>query len=152
MILKNLASIFSSRVAAAYLFGFFGHLFSAHQTMVLESYFDDSSDSRRSNLYACGGLLGGPGQWDRFDILWNNETHALKEPFRSVDCEGQCACRSSECGTILYFILWNEVALEYLAQNGGPENLELLSSWDTLPAAPRLFRYIYQSHCGYVPS
>jgi hypothetical protein len=36
----------------------------------------------------------------------------------------------------LYFILWNEVALEYLAQNGGPENLELLSSWDTLPAAP----------------
>jgi len=260
--------------------------------MVLESYFDDSSDSRRSNLYACGGLLGGPDQWDRFDILWNNETHALKEPFRSADCEGGygqfrdwlkperdalmarlvsviCKIRLSgfasivpvaeykkafphckerdpfllslrqvvmnmaaiagvlknqvtlwfERGSVdgairatfesiaefkswpparwlkginfgtktlrplqsadlvareafkhianlgvkpmrlpvqrmrdnLYFTLWNKIALEYLAHNGGPENLELLSSWDARPEAPRLSRYIYKPHVGYIP-
>jgi hypothetical protein len=32
--------------------------------------------------------LASPDQWDGFDILWNNETYILKEPFRSADCEG----------------------------------------------------------------
>jgi hypothetical protein len=40
-------------------FWFFRHRFLTHHTMELESYFDDSSDSRRSSLYACGGLLEG---------------------------------------------------------------------------------------------
>jgi hypothetical protein len=55
--------------------------------MMMESYFDDSADPRRSKFYACGGLLGGPEQWDAFEILWSQQTHKLKEPFRSTDCE-----------------------------------------------------------------
>lgn len=55
--------------------------------MTLESYFDDSADARRNKFYACGGLLGGPDQWDAFEILWSQETRKLKEPFRSTDCE-----------------------------------------------------------------
>ena len=38
----------------------------------------------------------------------------------------------------LYFVLWNKKALEYLAADGGPSNLELLSKWDTIQDAPRL--------------
>jgi hypothetical protein len=30
----------------------------------------------------------------------------------------------------LYFLLWNEKTLIHLAQNGGPGNLEFLSTWD----------------------
>jgi hypothetical protein len=56
-------------------------------SMILESYFDDSSDPRRNRFYACGGLLGGPEQWDAFEILWSQETHKLAEPFRSTNCE-----------------------------------------------------------------
>jgi len=55
--------------------------------MVLESYFDDSSDDRRERYFAYGGLLGMPEQWDYFDILWNTATQGLSEPFRSTDCE-----------------------------------------------------------------
>jgi hypothetical protein len=55
--------------------------------MILESYFDDSADARRNEFYACGGLIGGPDQWDAFEILWGQETHELKEPFRSTECE-----------------------------------------------------------------
>src|SRR5258708_3722707 len=55
--------------------------------MTLESYFDDSADARRNRFYACGGLLGGPDQWDAFEVVWGHETHRLKEPFRSTDCE-----------------------------------------------------------------
>jgi hypothetical protein len=53
-------------------------------------------------------------------------------------------------GTLL-FILWNHVALEYLAENGGPEDLELLASWDTRPNVPRLSRHIYKANQGYQP-
>jgi hypothetical protein len=55
--------------------------------MLLESYFDDSADPRRDKFYACGGFLGGPEQWDAFEMLWSQETHELKESFRSTDCE-----------------------------------------------------------------
>src|ERR1700680_4805266 len=56
--------------------------------MILESYFDDSSDAQRSKFYACGGLLGSPHHWDFFEALWSAETDQLNEPFRSADCEG----------------------------------------------------------------
>lgn len=55
--------------------------------MILESYFDDSSDDRRERYFVYGGLLGTDEQWDYFDILWNTATHGLGEPFRSTDCE-----------------------------------------------------------------
>jgi hypothetical protein len=55
--------------------------------MVLESYFDDSSDPKRAKFWAVGGLIGGSNQWDAFEHLWRQETAALKEPFRSTDCE-----------------------------------------------------------------
>jgi hypothetical protein len=38
----------------------------------------------------------------------------------------------------LYFVFWNASALRYLSMNGGPDNLELLSKWDTIKDAPRL--------------
>lgn len=247
--------------------------------MTLESYFDDSADERRNRFYACGGLLGGPNQWDAFEIFWSQEIHKLEGPFRSTDCEtGHCqfgdwpkderdnlmarlvqvlrkvqlhgfasivpirkygavfpdclehdafllalrqaimnmayiadnlghdVCLWFEQGAIdakilkvfnsiadwkewpptkrlrkpkfdtkqlhplqaadliareafkhidnlgvrptrkpvvqmkgkLYFVLWNDKALRYLAMNGGPGNLELLSKWDKLKDAPRL--------------
>jgi len=56
--------------------------------MMIECYFDDSSDDRRAKYYACGGLLGSQEQWDFFDILWHTHTHSLKEPFRAANCEG----------------------------------------------------------------
>lgn len=56
--------------------------------MFLESYFDDSSDPERKEFRACGGLIGGPDQWDAFEVLWSRATSDLKEPFRSADCEG----------------------------------------------------------------
>src|SRR5947209_11682955 len=55
--------------------------------MILESYFDDSTDPRRSKFYACGGLLGGAEQWDAIEIPWSQHTHKLTEPFRSTNCE-----------------------------------------------------------------
>jgi hypothetical protein len=38
----------------------------------------------------------------------------------------------------LHFAVWNAPALEYLAANGGPTNIELLSKWDEIEEAPRL--------------
>ena len=55
--------------------------------MLLESYFDDSADPRRDKFYACGGLIGGPNQFDAFEIGWSHQTAVLKDPFRSTDCE-----------------------------------------------------------------
>lgn len=57
--------------------------------MLIESYFDDSSDPRREKYYACGGLMGNQEQWDLFDILWNTETQGLEKPFRATECECQ---------------------------------------------------------------
>jgi hypothetical protein len=36
----------------------------SNQGMILEAYFDDSSDQNRSKYYACGGVLGSADQWD----------------------------------------------------------------------------------------
>lgn len=55
--------------------------------MILESYFDDSSDDKREKYVAYGGLIGSATQWDAQLIGWGNATNGLKEPFRSVDCE-----------------------------------------------------------------
>jgi hypothetical protein len=55
--------------------------------VILESYFDDSSDERGHSYCAYGGLIGGPNQWDACEIQWSHETHDLKEPFHSTDCE-----------------------------------------------------------------
>lgn len=249
--------------------------------MILESYFDDSSDPKGQRFCAFGGLIGGENQWDAFDLQWCHATSELKAPFRSTECEtmhGQfkewpkerCdtlmarlvlilritqlrgfasvipipdykaafpSCRSHDAyllavrqvvmnmayianelkldvrlwfekGSLdaeikrvfktivewkewipakrlrdinfetkslrplqsadliareafkhldnlgvrptrkpvanmegqLYFVPWNEAALKYLAANGGPENLELLSKWDSSNNAPRLGR------------
>ena len=42
---------------------------------------------------------------------------------------------------VLYFIEWSVPALEYLAQNGGPANLQLLSEWDSRKDAPHLHMF-----------
>src|SRR5258708_36514828 len=55
--------------------------------MILEAYFDDSSDDKRERYCAYGGLIGSATQWDGQLIGWNNATYGLKDPFRSVDCE-----------------------------------------------------------------
>ena len=55
--------------------------------MIFESYFDDSSDERRKEFRACGGLIGSPEQWDFFEVFWSDATHGLAKPFRSTDCE-----------------------------------------------------------------
>jgi len=55
--------------------------------MMMECYFDDSSDPKRQHYFACGGVVGGQEQWDAFDVLWANETAGLKEPFRATECE-----------------------------------------------------------------
>jgi len=52
-----------------------------------ESYFDDSSDEKRSEYCACGGLIAGPDQWDIFWGLWSQATSVLREPFHATDCE-----------------------------------------------------------------
>jgi hypothetical protein len=57
------------------------------QHAVLFSYFDDSSDSNRSEYFAVGGLIGGEGQWGRFYVPWAVATIELKDPFRATDCE-----------------------------------------------------------------
>jgi hypothetical protein len=59
-----------------------------HHAMLMESYFDDSSDQKREKFYACGGLMGISSQWDVFDMGWSDGTHGLERPFRSSDCEG----------------------------------------------------------------
>jgi len=56
--------------------------------MILESYFDDSSDDKRENYRAYGGLIGSAEQWDAQLLGWNNATYGLEEPVRSTDCEG----------------------------------------------------------------
>ncbi|HEY4839275.1 MAG TPA: hypothetical protein VIH72_11750 [Candidatus Acidoferrales bacterium] len=55
--------------------------------MLLECYFDDSSDDKRENYVAFGGLIGAASQWDAQLIGWGNASYGLKEPFRSTDCE-----------------------------------------------------------------
>src|ERR1035438_4980565 len=58
-----------------------------HHAMLF-SYFDDSSDKRREQYFACGGLLGHESQWLTFDLRWIDATHELDKPFRSTECEG----------------------------------------------------------------
>jgi len=55
----------------------------------MEGYFDDSSDPRREEYYACGGLVGSQAQFDCLDLMWYQETRTLEKPFRSSDCECQ---------------------------------------------------------------
>jgi hypothetical protein len=56
--------------------------------MILESYFDDSSDAKRAEYCAYGGLIGSAAQWDAQLIGWGNASHGLKKTFRSTECEG----------------------------------------------------------------
>lgn len=55
--------------------------------MILECYFDDSSDPQREKYFACGGLLANQEHWDAFELLWSHQTYGLKEPFRATQCE-----------------------------------------------------------------
>ncbi len=56
--------------------------------MILEAYFDDSSDDKRERYCAYGGLIGSAEQWDAQMIGWGNAINGLKDPFRSTECEG----------------------------------------------------------------
>lgn len=56
--------------------------------MILEAYFDDSSDAKRAQYCAYGGLIGSAAQWDTQLIGWGNASYGLKAPFRSTECEG----------------------------------------------------------------
>ncbi len=53
------------------------------------SYFDDSSDDKRSEYFAAGGVYASENHWLRFESEWIEATKHLKEPFRSTDCECQ---------------------------------------------------------------
>jgi hypothetical protein len=35
----------------------------------------------------CGGAVGSAEQWDLVEARWSHETHGLREPFRSTECE-----------------------------------------------------------------
>jgi hypothetical protein len=63
-----------------------------------------------------------------------------REAFKQVDNLGVRPTRIpvARMKGQLYFVLWNEEALKYLAANGGPNNLELLANWDKTTDAPRL--------------
>jgi len=41
----------------------------------------------------------------------------------------------------LCFLMWTEEALVYLAENGGPDNIELLSTWEESSDRPRFRRF-----------
>ena len=55
--------------------------------MMLESYFDDSSDDKRARYCVSGGLIGREQDWDKFVVMWSPKARTLREPFRSTDCE-----------------------------------------------------------------
>jgi hypothetical protein len=54
---------------------------------MIHAYFDDSSDSKRADLVACGGVFGDSFNMSVVENLWTQVTKTLKEPFRSTDCE-----------------------------------------------------------------
>jgi hypothetical protein len=43
--------------------------------MILEAYFDDSSDEHREKYYSCGGILGNEEQWDLFEPSGAQKLH-----------------------------------------------------------------------------
>lgn len=51
------------------------------------AYFDDSADEKRERFSVAGGLIAHELIWDRFQLLWLDATHELKEPFHTADCE-----------------------------------------------------------------
>ena len=63
-----------------------------------------------------------------------------REAFKHSDNLGVRSTRKPivRLSDVLYFIRWTEKALEYLARNGGPKNIDLLSKWDECPEAPKL--------------
>jgi len=67
-----------------------------------------------------------------------------REAFKYMDNRGLRPTRKPlrVLEDVLCFIVWTSEALEYLARNGGRENLELLSAWDTR-RAPR-FRHFWK--------
>ena len=62
-----------------------------------------------------------------------------REAYKHMDNRGLRATRKPvlRLKDVLCFIVWTAEALEYLARNGGRENLELLAEWDARKA-PRL--------------
>jgi hypothetical protein len=56
---------------------------------ILEAYLDDSSDPKRQQYMAVGGIVLAGWQPIDFEVLWANATKMLTEPFRSTDCETQ---------------------------------------------------------------
>jgi hypothetical protein len=63
-----------------------------------------------------------------------------REAFKHLDNLGIRPMRKPlrRFGEHAFFIAWTEEALHYLAAHGGPQNLELLASWDEHPDAPPL--------------
>jgi hypothetical protein len=66
---------------------------------VINAYFDDSSDPKRSKYIAVGGIVSPTSALhdpvsprtglDHLELLWMSATNELKEPFRSTNCETQ---------------------------------------------------------------
>lgn len=68
-----------------------------------------------------------------------------REGFKHIDNLGKRPMRlpaQRMLGHLAYFH-WNEKSLKYLAENGGPENLAVLASWDERNA-PRMGHYIWK--------
>jgi hypothetical protein len=71
-----------------------------------------------------------------------------REAFKHVDNLGIRATRKpvKVLQRFASFHLWTRGALEYLRDNGGPDNLELLTSWPTLnPQPPALINFFADS-------
>lgn len=62
-----------------------------------------------------------------------------REAFKHVDNKGIRPMRIpvKRLADRLAFVLWNRDTLEFLAKNGGPENIDVLAHWDDLPRAPK---------------
>ena len=68
-----------------------------------------------------------------------------RESFKHIDNVGVRAMRIPvrRMRESLCFFRWTEKTLNYLAQNGGLDNLELLASWDETPNAPKFRWMVY---------
>jgi hypothetical protein len=69
-----------------------------------------------------------------------------RESFKHVDNLGVRPMRAPvrRMKDTTYFVLWNKKALQYVRENGGPENLETLALWDSRTDTPRLGVHVYK--------
>ncbi len=55
--------------------------------MLVNAYFDDSTDDKRKRFVAVGGLIGNSTQWSMFDDWWGILTSGIPGHFHATDCD-----------------------------------------------------------------